>query len=101
MPSRRRWPHHCAGLNAANFQRLARDGGTMVWSPLSNPPPYGKTAIAAARRWRADLAGVGSPSGSKNLLGEPNVPPPSTTLPDDVLHGAGTRADGHHQPGAS
>ena len=64
---------HCAGLNADNFHRLARDGGSMVWSPLSNFLLYGKTANLKAARAAGVLIALGSdwsPSGSKNLLGE-------------------------------
>jgi cytosine/adenosine deaminase-related metal-dependent hydrolase len=64
---------HCAGLNADNFHRLARNGGTMVWSPLSNLLLYGKTANLKAARAAGVLIALGSdwsPSGSKNLLGE-------------------------------
>ncbi|MFV8131586.1 amidohydrolase family protein [Streptomyces syringium] len=64
---------HCTGLLAEDFPVLARHGGSMVWSPLSNLLLYGRTAeIAAARRAGVRLA-LGSDwtvSGSKGLLGE-------------------------------
>jgi cytosine/adenosine deaminase-related metal-dependent hydrolase len=79
---------HCAGLNAANFQRLSKDGGAMIWSPFSNLLLYGKTAsVAAARRARVVIA-LGSdwsPSGSKNLLTELKVAAlMNENLPADV-----------------
>jgi cytosine/adenosine deaminase-related metal-dependent hydrolase len=83
---------HCAGLNAANFQRLARDGGTMVWSPLSNLLLYGKTANITAARRAGVLIALGSdwsPSGSKNLFSELKVAAfVNETLPDDVRFSA-------------
>jgi 5-methylthioadenosine/S-adenosylhomocysteine deaminase len=79
---------HCAGLNSANFQRLARDGGTMVWSPLSNMLLYGKTANVTAARRAGVLIALGSdwsPSGSKNLFGELKVAAVvNRSLPEDV-----------------
>jgi 5-methylthioadenosine/S-adenosylhomocysteine deaminase len=67
---------HCAGLKTPDFQRLAKKGATMVWSPFSNVLLYQKTAdVAAARRAGVTIA-LGSdwsPSGSKNLLGELKV----------------------------
>jgi 5-methylthioadenosine/S-adenosylhomocysteine deaminase len=79
---------HCAGLNTDNFRRLARDGGTMVWSPLSNLLLYGKTANLTAARRAGVLIALGSdwsPSGSKNLLAELKVAAlVNETLPDDV-----------------
>ena len=67
---------HCAGLQAADFAILARHGGAMVWSPLSNLLLYGKTADIAAAKAAGVRLGIGSdwsPSGSKNLLGELKV----------------------------
>jgi 5-methylthioadenosine/S-adenosylhomocysteine deaminase len=67
---------HCAGLKTPDFQRMAKKGATMVWSPFSNVLLYQKTAdVAAARRAGVTIA-LGSdwsPSGSKNLLGELKV----------------------------
>jgi cytosine/adenosine deaminase-related metal-dependent hydrolase len=64
---------HCAALQPADFDVMAKHGGSMVWSPLSNYLLYGDTAdIAAARKSGVAIA-LGSdwsPSGSKNLLGE-------------------------------
>jgi 5-methylthioadenosine/S-adenosylhomocysteine deaminase len=67
---------HCAALLPANFDVLARFGGAMVWSPLSNLLLYGDTAKVAAARSAGVRLGLGSdwaPSGSKNLLGELKV----------------------------
>jgi len=79
---------HCAGLKTPDFQRLAKNGAAMVWSPFSNMLLYKKTAdIAAARRAGVTIA-LGSdwsPSGSKNLLGELKVASlHNETLPADV-----------------
>jgi 5-methylthioadenosine/S-adenosylhomocysteine deaminase len=67
---------HCAGLQARDFHTMARNGGSMVWSPFSNLLLYGETAdIAVARREGVPIA-MGpdwSPTGSKNLLGELKV----------------------------
>jgi 5-methylthioadenosine/S-adenosylhomocysteine deaminase len=67
---------HAAGLLPADFDVLARHGGAMVWSPLSNLLLYGATArVDAAKRAgvRIGLGSDWSPSGSKNLLGELKV----------------------------
>jgi imidazolonepropionase-like amidohydrolase len=67
---------HCAALMAADFGELARHGGSMVWSPLSNLLLYGATAKikeALAAGVRIGLGSDWSPSGSKNLLGELKV----------------------------
>ena len=64
---------HCVALKRADFKLMARHGGAMVWSPLSNLLLYGQTADIAAARAEKMLIGLGSdwsPSGSKNLLGE-------------------------------
>lgn len=64
---------HAAGLLPEDFDVMARHGGSMVWSPLSNLLLYGATArVDAARRAgvRIGLGSDWSPSGSKNLLGE-------------------------------
>jgi len=55
---------------------LARHGGSIVWSPLSNLLLYGATARIDAARQAGVRIGLGSdwsPSGSKNLLGELKV----------------------------
>jgi cytosine/adenosine deaminase-related metal-dependent hydrolase len=67
---------HAAGLVPADFKTLARFGGSMVWSPLSNLLLYGATAHVDAARKANVRIGIGSdwsPSGSKNLLGELKV----------------------------
>jgi cytosine/adenosine deaminase-related metal-dependent hydrolase len=67
---------HCAALTAADFGVLAKHGGSMVWSPLSNYLLYGDTAdikAALAAGVRVALGSDWSPSGSKNLLGELKV----------------------------
>ncbi len=64
---------HCVALQRADFKLLARHGGGMVWSPLSNLLLYGKTADMAAAVAEGMTIGLGSdwsPSGSKSLLGE-------------------------------
>jgi alkanesulfonate monooxygenase SsuD/methylene tetrahydromethanopterin reductase-like flavin-dependent oxidoreductase (luciferase family) len=67
---------HCAGLHAADFDVMARQGGAMIWSPLSNLLLYGKTAKMRAAKAAGVRCGMGSdwsPTGSKNLLGELKV----------------------------
>ncbi|WMJ09749.1 amidohydrolase family protein [Nitrosomonas sp. sh817] len=67
---------HCAGLTQADFGVYGRNGGAMIWSPLSNLLLYGKTADIAAAKAAGVRIGIGSdwsPSGSKNLLGELKV----------------------------
>jgi cytosine/adenosine deaminase-related metal-dependent hydrolase len=67
---------HCVGLTADDFTILAKHGGAMVWSPLSNLLLYGKTADVAAALAAGVPVALGSdwaPSGSKNLLGELKV----------------------------
>lgn len=67
---------HAAGLLAEDFEVLARHGGSVVWSPLSNLLLYGRTARIASARQANVRIGLGSdwsPSGSKNLLGELKV----------------------------
>ncbi|MBI3800228.1 MAG: amidohydrolase family protein [Deltaproteobacteria bacterium] len=67
---------HCAGLQAEDFDVLARQGGAMIWSPLSNLLLYGKTAQVQAAKAAGVRLGLGSdwsPTGSKNLLGELKV----------------------------
>ncbi|HUL57810.1 MAG TPA: amidohydrolase family protein, partial [Anaeromyxobacteraceae bacterium] len=67
---------HCVALQPADFATLGANGGSMVWSPMSNLLLYGTTAdIAAARKagLRIALGCDWSPSGSKNLLGEMKV----------------------------
>ena len=67
---------HSAGLLPEDFEVMARHGGAMIWSPLSNLLLYGATArVDAAKRAgvRIGLGSDWSPSGSKNLLGELKV----------------------------
>jgi 5-methylthioadenosine/S-adenosylhomocysteine deaminase len=67
---------HCAGLTQDDFGIYGRNGGAMIWSPLSNLLLYGKTADIAAAKAAGVRIGIGSdwsPSGSKNLLGELKV----------------------------
>jgi 5-methylthioadenosine/S-adenosylhomocysteine deaminase len=67
---------HCAALRPEDFRVLAKHGGAMVWSPLSNLLLYGETADVEAARDNGVRIGIGSdwsPSGSKNLLGELKV----------------------------
>jgi hypothetical protein len=64
---------HAAGLLDEDFAVLARNGGSMIWSPLSNLLLYGATARVEAAHRAGVKIGLGSdwsPSGSKNLLGE-------------------------------
>ena len=67
---------HAAGLLPEDFDVLARHGGAMIWSPLSNLLLYGATARVDAAKQAGVRIGLGSdwsPSGSKNLLGEMKV----------------------------
>jgi 5-methylthioadenosine/S-adenosylhomocysteine deaminase len=67
---------HCVALTPGDFATLKDNGGSMVWSPMSNLLLYGTTAdIATARKagLRIALGCDWSPSGSKNLLGEMKV----------------------------
>jgi hypothetical protein len=67
---------HAAGLLPEDFDVLARQHGSMIWSPLSNLLLYGSTARVDAARAAGVKIGLGSdwsPTGSKNLLGELKV----------------------------
>ncbi len=67
---------HAAGLLPQDFEVLARHGGSMIWSPLSNLLLYGGTARVDAAKEAGVTIGLGSdwsPTGSKNLLGEMKV----------------------------
>jgi 5-methylthioadenosine/S-adenosylhomocysteine deaminase len=67
---------HAAGLLPEDFEVMARHGGAMIWSPLSNLLLYGATARVDAAKQAGVRIGLGSdwsPSGSKNLLGELKV----------------------------
>jgi len=64
---------HCVALQPEDFDVLAENGGSMVWSPLSNLLLYGQTADVGAAiesGVRIALGSDWSPSGSKSLLGE-------------------------------
>jgi 5-methylthioadenosine/S-adenosylhomocysteine deaminase len=67
---------HAAGLLPQDFDVLAQQHASMVWSPLSNLLLYGGTARVDAARAAGVRIGLGSdwsPTGSKNLLGELKV----------------------------
>jgi len=67
---------HSAGLLPQDFDVMAKQGSSMVWSPLSNMLLYGATARVEAARASGIRIGIGSdwsPTGSKNLLGELKV----------------------------
>ncbi len=67
---------HSAGLLPQDFDVMAKQGSSMVWSPLSNMLLYGATARVEAARASGIGIGIGSdwsPTGSKNLLGELKV----------------------------
>ena len=67
---------HAAGLLPEDFDVLARQQASIVWSPLSNLLLYGGTARVDAARAAGVGIGLGSdwsPTGSKNLLGELKV----------------------------
>jgi cytosine/adenosine deaminase-related metal-dependent hydrolase len=67
---------HAAALKPQDFQTLAANGGSMVWSPFSNMLLYGGTADVAAAKAAGVPIALGcdwAPSGSKNLLGELKV----------------------------
>jgi 5-methylthioadenosine/S-adenosylhomocysteine deaminase len=67
---------HAAALKPLDFQTLAANGGSMVWSPFSNMLLYGGTADVAAAKAAGVPIALGcdwAPSGSRNLLGELKV----------------------------
>ena len=67
---------HAAGLLPEDFEILARNGSSIIWSPFSNLLLYGGTARVDAAARAGVTIGLGSdwsPSGSKNLLGELKV----------------------------
>lgn len=67
---------HCAALQAGDFQVLATNKASMVWSPFSNLLLYGGTADVKAAKAAGVTIGIGpdwAPSGSKNILGELKV----------------------------
>ena len=64
---------HCVALRPDDYKILSKNGGSMVWSPLSNLLLYGKTADIREAKDNGILIGIGSDwssSGSKNLLCE-------------------------------
>ncbi len=67
---------HCVALQKDDYRIYSENGGSMVWSPLSNLLLYGKTADIKEAKNSGILIGIGSDwssSGSKNLLGELKV----------------------------
>lgn len=67
---------HAAALQPPDFQVLAANGGSMVWSPFSNMLLYGATADIAAAKAAGVPISLGcdwAPSGSRNLLNELKV----------------------------
>jgi 5-methylthioadenosine/S-adenosylhomocysteine deaminase len=67
---------HAAALQAPDFEVLAANGGSMVWSPFSNMLLYGRTADIAAAKAAGVPISLGcdwAPSGSRNLLNELKV----------------------------
>lgn len=67
---------HANSLNAEQFDRWGRLGGTLVWSPMSNLWLYGQTTDVTAAKHaglRICLGPDWSVSGSKHLLGELKV----------------------------
>ena len=90
---------HAAGLLPEDFDVLARQHGSMVWSPLSNLLLYGGTARVDAARAAGVNIGLGSdwsPTGSKNLLGELKVAwLYSQHAAQRSVHRAGSGGHGH------
>ncbi|MPZ71570.1 MAG: amidohydrolase family protein, partial [Actinobacteria bacterium] len=67
---------HSTALTHDDFEVVATNGGSVVWSPLSNYLLYGATTDLRAMKDSGVLIGLGSdwsPTGSKNLLGELKV----------------------------
>jgi hypothetical protein len=67
---------HSAGLLPEDFDVMAQQQASMVWSPLSNLLLYGGTARVEAAKAAGVKIALGSdwsPTGSKNLLGELKV----------------------------
>ena len=72
---------HCVALTSADFEVMAAQGASMVWSPFSNLLLYGKTANVAAAAaagtagspFKIGLGSDWSPSGSRSLFGELKV----------------------------
>ncbi|HEY6640932.1 amidohydrolase family protein [Povalibacter sp.] len=67
---------HAAGLLPQDLAVMAENGGSIVWSPLSNLLLYGGTADVKSTKAAGVAIALGSdwsPSGSKNLLSELKV----------------------------
>lgn len=67
---------HSTALLPEDFEILAENGCSIVWSPLSNLLLYGQTTDVAAAKAAGVPIALGSdwsPSGTKNLLGELKV----------------------------
>jgi cytosine/adenosine deaminase-related metal-dependent hydrolase len=67
---------HCAALSQEQFNILEANGGSMIWSPLSNLLLYRQAEHIQYAKSAGALIALGSdwsPSGSKNLLGELKV----------------------------
>jgi len=67
---------HSAGLADKDFDVMAANGGSIVWSPLSNLLLYADTCDVKRARQAGVTLALGSdwsPSGSKNLLSELKV----------------------------
>ena len=67
---------HSTALEPGDFQVLAQEGGSIVWSPISNLLLYGGTTDVATAKAASVPIALGSdwaPSGTKNLLGELKV----------------------------
>jgi 5-methylthioadenosine/S-adenosylhomocysteine deaminase len=67
---------HCVALTPADFEVMAAQGASMVWSPFSNLLLYGQTANVVGAVTAGLKIGLGSdwsPSGSRSLFGELKV----------------------------
>ncbi len=67
---------HGVGLGAPEFDEMAKQHNSLVWSPLSNFMLYGSTAkveMARSKMVAVSLAPDWGPSGSKSLLAELKV----------------------------
>lgn len=67
---------HSTALGPEHFRILAENGGSIVWSPLSNYLLYGETTDVKSAKGAGVRIALGSdwaPSGTKNLLGELKV----------------------------
>ncbi|HZB94985.1 MAG TPA: amidohydrolase family protein [Herpetosiphonaceae bacterium] len=67
---------HCVALTPVDWETMQANGGSLVWSPLSNLLLYGQTADIKTAKASGIRIGIGAdwaPTGSKNLLGELKV----------------------------